>query len=133
MESIFTFNQANYVGRLESSFLAEVCCMEEGVLQSDRHTPYLRVMLTQDDGATIMVAIAIGNFYYVAKILYQVGNVYCFPRGMFEIRRRNLQFRSWSSYPYDLWFMYDSATSDESSPRSCRTSDLEESMQNMSI
>ncbi|OXA44884.1 hypothetical protein Fcan01_20129 [Folsomia candida] len=71
MESNFTLDQANYVGRLESSFLAEVCRMEEGVLQSARLMPYLRVMLTQDGGATIMDAIAIGNFYHVEKYVYK--------------------------------------------------------------
>ncbi|XP_035713739.1 uncharacterized protein LOC118438090 [Folsomia candida] len=131
MDTIFTFHQANHVGRLDSSFLAEVCWMEEGVFeQSARPTPYLRVMLTQDDGETIMVAIATGNFYHVAKSLYQVGNVYCFPRGMFEIRPRTSQ--NSSSYPYDLWFLNDSASSDKRCPRS-QTSELEESMQNMNI
>ncbi|OXA44866.1 ABC transporter B family member 12 [Folsomia candida] len=133
MESIFTFHQVNCAGRLGSTFLAEVCWMEEGVFQqSARPTPYLRVMLTQDDGETIMVAIATGNFYHVAKNLYQVGNVYCFPGGMFDIRPRTAQ-DSCSSYPFDLWFLNDSATSDQTSPKSCRTSELEDSMQNMSI
>ncbi|XP_035713546.1 uncharacterized protein LOC118438003 [Folsomia candida] len=132
MESIFTFHQANYVGRLESSFLAEVCWMEEGVLQSTRPTPYLRVMLTQDDGETVMVAIATGNFYHVAKNRYQVGNVYRFPRGMFEIRPRTSQ-DSCSSYLYDLWVLHDSATSTQTNDKSCRISNLEDSMQNMSI
>ncbi|XP_021961622.1 uncharacterized protein LOC110857317 [Folsomia candida] len=111
MESNFTLDQANYVGRLESSFLAEVCRMEEGVLQSARLMPYLRVMLTQDGGATIMDAIAIGNFYHVEKYVYKVGNVYRFPRGMFEIRPRTSQ-DSLSSYRYDLWFLNFSVEKD---------------------
>ncbi|OXA44921.1 uncharacterized protein LOC118437975 [Folsomia candida] len=134
MDAIFTFHQANHVGRLECTFLAEVCWMEEGVFQqSARPTPYLRVMLTQDDGETVMVAIATGNFYHVAKSIYQVGNVYCFPRGMFEIRPRTSSQDSRSSYPYDLLFLNDSATSDGRCPKSSRTSELEESMQNMNI
>ena len=70
-----------YYFKSRSSFLAEVCCMEEGVLQSDRHTPYLRVMLTQDDGETIMDAIAIGNFYHVAKYVYKVHIYISIPDG----------------------------------------------------
>ncbi|XP_035714154.1 uncharacterized protein LOC118438303 [Folsomia candida] len=65
-------------------------------------------MLTQDDGDTIMVTLAIGKSYHLANKLYKVGQVYCFPRGMFEIRPRNPVFQSWSSYPYDLLFVNDS-------------------------
>ncbi|OXA44480.1 uncharacterized protein LOC110857680 [Folsomia candida] len=104
MEPIFTFHQANFVGRLETTFLAEVCGIEEKLAQ----TPYLRVMLTQDDGDTIMVAMAIGKAYHVAKNLYEVGKVYCFPRGMFKIRQRNVAIQSWSSYPFDLRFLNNS-------------------------
>ncbi|OXA44389.1 uncharacterized protein LOC110857477 [Folsomia candida] len=123
MESIFTFHQANFVGRLETTFLAEVYAIEERVVQSAQQTPYLRIMLTQDDGDTIMVALAIGKFYHVANKLYKVGQVYCFPRGMFEIRPRNPVFQSWSSYPYDLLFRNDSG--ENKSPKISRRPPVE--------
>ncbi|OXA45235.1 hypothetical protein Fcan01_20153 [Folsomia candida] len=132
MKRTFTFPQINSAGRLESSFLAEVCCMEEGFLESARPTPYLRIMLTQNDGATVMVAIATGDFYDVAKSLYEVGKASWFPRGMFEIRPRTSQ-DSWSTYPYELWFLNDSGTVEETSDKSCQTSEWDESMQDMGI
>ncbi|OXA44481.1 hypothetical protein Fcan01_20862 [Folsomia candida] len=94
-------NAANH----RTTFLAGVYGIEEKVA---RETPYLRIMLTQDDGDTIMVAMAIGKSYHVAKNRYEVGNVYCFPRGMFEIRQRNVAIQSRSSYPFDLRFLNNS-------------------------
>ncbi|XP_035713545.1 uncharacterized protein LOC118438002 [Folsomia candida] len=133
MESVFTFDQANYVGRLESSFLAEVWWTQENFFeQFGRPIPYLRVTMTQDDGVSHMDAIAFGNSYHVVKNFYKLGKVYCFPRGMFEIRPRTSN-DTLSTYPYDLWFLNDSATSDETRPKSSWTSQLEESMQDMSI
>ncbi|XP_035713741.1 uncharacterized protein LOC118438091 [Folsomia candida] len=130
MGSIFNCYQANYVGRLESSFIAEVWWTQENFFEeSGQTTPYLRVMLVLDEGASFIDAIAFGNAYHVAKKFYKLGKVYCFPSGMFEIRPRTSRADSTSTYPFDLWFVNES---DETRPTPSGTN-FEESMQNMNI
>ncbi|XP_035716160.1 uncharacterized protein LOC118439176 [Folsomia candida] len=100
----FTFDQVQSEGPIDSPFSAKVWLIEDKVLQAARQTPYLRVMLTQDDGVTIMVALAIGKSYQVAKNRYEVGKEYNFPGGTFRSKLREPEYQSWSTFPYNLWF-----------------------------
>ncbi|XP_035708031.1 uncharacterized protein LOC118435734 [Folsomia candida] len=100
----FTFAEIQEVGLLRSTFRARVYQIEDKILQSSG-TPYLRLILTQDFGKTLIVALSIGHSYQDVKNEYKVGEEYTFLGGTFSTKLRDQCFKSCSAFEYDLWFL----------------------------
>ncbi|XP_021943185.1 uncharacterized protein LOC110841796 [Folsomia candida] len=113
-----TFDQIKKAGILRSPFTAKVNLIEEKRLTD---APYLKLMLTQDEGANIIVVMAMA--YEKAKITYETGKQYQFDSGMFRVRAKNQNYRSWSTFNFDLWFLRDETAyrKELSSQRSVRS------------